>query len=378
MQVYEKALGDTAADKHISVDRYDESTLAERLKEKLSDGGCAAVIVNTVKKAQQFAKELTEKLADYEIMCFHSRFTATDRTDIERTLLKRVGKDSKPSDRNRLIVVGTQVIEQSLDIDFDYMVTELCPMDLLLQRSGRLHRHIRDKRPSAVKTPVISVLQTDSLGSELIYGKWLLEQTEKYLPEELHIPSCIPELVGNVYAPAEEPSESWEVHCRKISDKRTKADKYCINSDNLKSKYTSLDILLDDDVGGSRQAEASVRDGEETIEVLLMICGEEVDYRFLPWRNGGSGVSTLSSLSDSEAIAIARERIRLPAFYSKTYNWNRTIDELNVMPERWRDNVLLNRELLLLLDNNMECELLGRKLRYSREYGLEEITENEG
>ena len=377
-QVCEKALGDTAADKHISIDHFDESALAQKLKERLYDGGCAAVIVNTVKKAQQLAKDLTDRLADYEIMCFHSRFTATDRTDIERTLLKRVGKDSNPSDRNRLIVVGTQVIEQSLDIDFDYMVTELCPMDLLLQRSGRLHRHNRDARPSALKKPVLSILQTDGRGSESIYGKWLLEQTEKYLPEELHIPSCIPELVGKVYAPAEETSGAWEEHCRKISDKRTKADKYCINSDKLKGKYTSLDSLLDDDVGGSRQAEASVRDGEETIEVLLMICGEEGDFRFLPWRNGGSGVSTLSSLSDSEAIAIARERIRLPAFYSKTYNWNRTIDELNAMPERWRDNVLLNRELLLLLDENLECELLGRKLRYSKEYGLEEITENEG
>ena len=48
------------------------------------------------------------------------------------------------------------------------------------------------------------------------------------------------------------------------------------------------------------------------------------------------------------------------------------------MPERWRDNVLLNRELLLLLDENLECELIGKKLRYSKEYGLEEITENEG
>lgn len=377
-QVYSKELGTSTENKHITVDRFDESTLAERLKERLCDGGCAAVIVNTVNKAQRIAKALTEELAEHEIMCFHSRFTATDRADIERTLLKRVGKDSKPSDRNRLIVVGTQVIEQSLDIDFDYMVTELCPMDLLLQRSGRLHRHKRDIRPQILKKPVLSILQTDSCGSESIYGKWLLEQTERHLPNELHIPFCIPELVRKVYASAEETSEAWEEHCEKISRKRNNAKKYCINSDNLKGKYTSLDTLLNDDVGSSRQAEASVRDGEETIEVLMMICTDKGDYRFLPWRNGGSGVSTLSSLSDSEAIAIARERIRLPVFYSKTYNWNSTIDELNAMPERWRDNVLLNRELLLLLDGNLECKLIGKKLRYSKEYGLEEITENEG
>ena len=48
--------------------------------------------------------------------------------------MKRIGKHSTPEQRDKLIVVGTQVLEQSLDIDLDFLVTELCPMDLLLQR----------------------------------------------------------------------------------------------------------------------------------------------------------------------------------------------------------------------------------------------------
>lgn len=375
-QVFGEALGYDVPDKRVTVGRLDETDLTAVLKERLCDGGCAAVIVNTVKKAQELAKHISDELGEFEVLCFHSRFTATDRADIEKTLLKRVGKSSVRSDRDRLIVIGTQVIEQSLDIDFDYMVTELCPMDLLLQRTGRLHRHDTHSRPDKLSEPVISILGTDSGGSELIYGKWLLEQTEKFLPDELVIPSCIPSLVGKVYAEPNETSPEWEEHKRKTDDKETKAEKYCINSKKLRKSDITLEDMLDDNVGNSERAEASVRDGEDTIEVLLLTGGGNGCLRFLPWRNGGAELDTTVTPSESEEIAAARERIKLPMYYTKRFN--ETIKELDVIPERWRDSKLLKGELLLILNEELECELLGRKLRYSREYGLEEIKENEG
>lgn len=75
------------------------------------------------------------------MVLFHAQFLMPDRAEKERILLERLGKRSTPEQRDRLIVVGTQVLEQSLDIDFDFLATELCPMDLLLQRIGREHRH---------------------------------------------------------------------------------------------------------------------------------------------------------------------------------------------------------------------------------------------
>lgn len=66
------------------------------------------------------------------------------RLEKEKILLERMGKKSNDTDRNRFILIGTQVLEQSLDYDADILITQLCPMDLLLQRIGRLHRHNRD------------------------------------------------------------------------------------------------------------------------------------------------------------------------------------------------------------------------------------------
>ena len=122
-----------------------EPELPALLRRKLAEGGCAGVIVNTVKKAQKIAQLLRESLPEKEVQLFHAQFLMPDRAAREKQLMERIGKESVPESRNGLIVVGTQVMEQSLDIDLDVLVTELCPMDLLLQRIGRLHRHHRSR-----------------------------------------------------------------------------------------------------------------------------------------------------------------------------------------------------------------------------------------
>ena len=103
-------------------------------------GGCVGVIVNTVKRAQTFAEEIRNQ-THAKVLLYHAQFIFPDRTLKEQALLKTVGKDSSAEVRRGTVVVGTQVLEQSLDIDFDLLITDICPMDLLLQRIGRLHRH---------------------------------------------------------------------------------------------------------------------------------------------------------------------------------------------------------------------------------------------
>ena len=95
------------------------------------------------------------------------------------------------------------MIEQSLDIDFDVLITDLCPMDLLLQRIGRLHRHVM-VRPVIHKDPVVYVMgMNDQMkfekGSEFIYETYFLIRTQCFLPDKINIPSDIPVLVNKVY-----------------------------------------------------------------------------------------------------------------------------------------------------------------------------------
>lgn len=123
-----------------------------------NDHGCAAVICNTVGRAQEMHEFLRKQFGEEHVVLTHSRFTATHRAEQEELLVSKLGKkehyskaDGEDSSRpHRLIVVGTQVIEQSLDLDFDVMITDFAPVDLVLQRMGRLHRH--DSRSSSERT----------------------------------------------------------------------------------------------------------------------------------------------------------------------------------------------------------------------------------
>lgn len=137
------------------------------------------------------------------MVVFHAQFLMPDRAAKEEALMKRIGKHSTPEQRDKLIVVGTQVLEQSLDIDLDFLVTELCPMDLLLQRIGRLHRHEGRARPRPVAQARCAVLDTGTEdfdeGSKAVYGEWLLWRTRKFLPTAITLPDDIAPLVQDVY-----------------------------------------------------------------------------------------------------------------------------------------------------------------------------------
>jgi len=117
--------------------------IASLLSEKLAAGGCAACVMNTVGEAQGLYERVKQDIADTQVVLFHSRFTLKRKLEIEADLLSHYGKSGKRPEK--AIVIATQVIEQSLDIDFDLMISDIAPIDLLLQRAGRLHRHERSR-----------------------------------------------------------------------------------------------------------------------------------------------------------------------------------------------------------------------------------------
>ena len=134
--------------------------VSEKLLTVARDGGCACWIRNTVDDAISAWKDLREQHDDPDkVLLFHARFTLGDRQGKEAKVLRHFGEESGPDERGGYILVATQVVEQSLDLDFDYMVSDLAPIDLLIQRAGRLHRHLRGgQRPDAASSAVIGIL----------------------------------------------------------------------------------------------------------------------------------------------------------------------------------------------------------------------------
>ena len=166
----------------------DYAAQAQRLLDLTAAGGAVARICNRVDDAQQIYAELRQRnIADLKLVLLHARYPLDQRQQLEKEIGQLLGKDTRRSPQQRLIVIGTQVLEQSLDYDVDVMVSDLAPIDLLLQRAGRLHRHER-QRPAAHTNPTLYVQYLpDSTGLpdierwQAIYAPYVLWQTWRVL-----------------------------------------------------------------------------------------------------------------------------------------------------------------------------------------------------
>ncbi|WP_071091758.1 CRISPR-associated helicase/endonuclease Cas3 [Ralstonia pseudosolanacearum] len=120
-----------------------EQAAVERIVSEAQAGRCICWIRNTVDDARHAFTALQGHLPEQSLALFHSRFAMGDRLAIEAAALDRFGKASTAAQRQGQVLIATQVVEQSLDLDFDVMISDLAPIDLLIQRAGRLQRHAR-------------------------------------------------------------------------------------------------------------------------------------------------------------------------------------------------------------------------------------------
>ena len=213
-------------------------------------GAKALIIRNTVSNAVATQEALEQAVGSDRNPLFsvkgvatlhHSRFAAADRGLLDAEVERRLGRDRAAGG---LVLVGTQTLEQSLDIDADLLITDLCPVDVLLQRVGRLHRHRRDDRPAGYEAPRCIVLTPDSADlSPLLQGGSnrtglgprgyvyedlrVLEATHRLIRDypEWRIPEMNRELVENATHPdalaaiVEELGDDWKAHVLEVEGK---------------------------------------------------------------------------------------------------------------------------------------------------------------
>lgn len=131
----------------------------ERIAAAAQAGACVAWVRNTVRDAMEAYDLLRARLEPEHVQLFHARFAQCDRLDKERDILARFGPESGAEARRGRVVVATQVAEQSLDLDWDLVVSDLAPLENLIQRAGRGCRHLwRTGRPDGFGDPRLLVL----------------------------------------------------------------------------------------------------------------------------------------------------------------------------------------------------------------------------
>ncbi len=255
-----------------------------RITRAAENGAQVAVICNLVNDAQQVAQSLRE-ISAAPVDLFHSRYRFKDRQEIENRIIRLYGpKGSRDQGR---VLVATQVVEQSLDVDFDWMVTQVCPADLLFQRMGRLHRHRYNIRPIGFAEPICTVLVP--LGGDYGYtGKIyantrVLWRTEQKLAAaskgRIVFPEAYREWIESVYQ-----DELWEEEPESITEaaKQFSDDLFVAKCKAKQLIQSAMNPLTDSD----EKVAAITRDGEmsltlipytDTLQGLLLLDGEAVD-----------------------------------------------------------------------------------------------------
>ena len=150
---------------------HQKSSIVELFTEVVEQDQCVCWIRNSVKDATETFEWLSKEFPHWQIKLFHARFALNDRLEIENHVLKNFGVSSSVDSRRCKILIATQVVEQSLDLDFDTLVTDLAPVDLIIQRAGRLRRHKRNRNGNPVE------------GEDQRGGIWLHVFSPKYNSE---------------------------------------------------------------------------------------------------------------------------------------------------------------------------------------------------
>ena len=156
---------DSALRRSVTVERLPDRIIAEtRALSAAKEEAAVLVICNAVDEAIAVYESLANQMDHPDhIHLFHARFAQGDRQDIEEDVLRRFGRDADATDRAGRILVATQVVEQSLDLDFDLVISDLAPIDLIIQRAGRMWRHLDERPPESrpIDGPQVLVVSPD-------------------------------------------------------------------------------------------------------------------------------------------------------------------------------------------------------------------------
>lgn len=309
--------------------------LADKVMEIVADEGCVACIVNTVSEAQELYDLLKNRLPEEELILFHSRFTLERRLEVEKEIVSKYGKDGKRPRRG--VVVASPVLQESLDVCFDGMISELAPFDLLLQRAGRLHRH-KNMRPLRLQArrlyvflPDLNTAKPDFGWSGLIYFPDLLYRSGmlfmkdgKYSHLAIDIPNGVSALIEKVYDGEEQENvddkiEDW---MQRRTEERTGIE--------YASSFHAKTVAI------ASVHSASGRD-PDYLGILKNSCDDEA----MPSTRIGRQRVTLVIVEQGEGISIpSREAER------KLYMKSLSTDNANIVkhftePDAWSESSLL-------------------------------------
>lgn len=294
-----------------------DDALLDRMIAAALAGAQVSLICNLVDVAQNTLTQLRNRagswLADDQLILFHSRFVYRDRQEKEQKVLELFGLEGKR--HKGYILVSTQVFECSIDADMDWMITQLCPVDLLFQRWGRLHRHKR-QRVSGYESPLCTVLLPTEESYELhekIYGDsrilWRTQQLLERADGIVAFPRAYRDWIEPVYQQENDSEYDWSDEPEWVRESHDKfMDSQLIQrTEAARLVKATFSHLSDSD----SNVATLTRDGEMNLTVIPFITNAEGQKTLLNGR-------VIDTLDDNERFEqISLNSLGVPAGWRK-------------------------------------------------------------
>jgi CRISPR-associated endonuclease/helicase Cas3 len=367
----------------IEIERVDTDVdrLARAVVDALHGGGCIGWICNTVARAQAAYAAVARIAGDVPRLLLHARMLPDDRAQREQHLDVLLGPEQRGARRpERCVVVGTQVLEQSLDVDFDLLVSDLAPVDLLLQRAGRLHRHrSRQNRSAGHVRPRLWIAHPQGPSDRVplqevarVYAEVIVRETLRAMEgrTQITLPDDIEALVAGVYreglpVAGDKLFGAYIDYFGGMIASRQDAEGRLIPSPKIEDDIFGdlrMPFSEDDDPTVHEQLRAITRDAEPTVEVVCLV-----------GRHGQVYVSEtddipldLNAVPNREmAVRIARRTIAL----SHRKLVAALLRDVTYMPKTWKERALLRYRRAVVFTERV-ATVAGVRLELNPELGL--------
>jgi CRISPR-associated endonuclease/helicase Cas3 len=322
-------------------------------------------------------------MKDTEIFLLHSRFPFAQRDRLEKKVIEKFGESDGNARPEKSVLVATQIIEQSLDLDFDFMISDLAPVDLLIQRAGRIQRHERT-RPVTMKNPVLYVSLPEKDINSIeglkragpVYDPYILLKTYLLLKDmdKIRIPEDINRLIEDVYE-FELTDKKYENFLEQLKEEMLALEKHNKLKAELPlilSPIKDIEMIIEqknerfsdeDNPAIYQSLKAKTRDAPPSLSV---VCLHEIDQRLYPElvHTDRQTPVNIEALPNYEVTKILlKSSIRISNRY--LFNQLMKIDS----PEAWKKNHYLKHSRLLVFNNN-KCIFNNISLKLDQEMGL--------
>lgn len=354
----------------VSLGPFSAREVAKLAIEKALVGANVLCIANTVAQAQRWFCEVKAAMSEkaFGVGLLHSKFPAWRRAELEDYWMQRLGKSGDRS--TGCVLIATQIVEQSVDLDADLILTELAPTDMLLQRIGRLWRHSRDSRPLA--NPFFAIVSNDldltasfdelvgAIGksNSHVYSPYVLWRSLRVwkMRSQIKVPSDIRDLLEATYSELCEGIPSFIKEAQADLERRKERLRCLANA--IRSDVKGFCTIKDDENVATRYNEYP------TSDVLL---AKHID---------SCGDKATLTLSDGEGVCVDRYGWN-PAVMSQLHKNLVSVPKHKIPkfePPRYLEKYFYENTPLLLISSNGELLLEGNPIgfRYDNELGVQQ------